>query len=61
MFKRAKKHFNETKKELKKVSWSSKKEVWTSTLLVIILSGVSAVFIGMVDKIFYQILFLILR
>ena len=61
MFERLRKYFQEIKKELKKVSWGSKKEVWSATLLVIILSGMSALFIGVVDKIFNQILFFTLK
>jgi len=61
VFKRLKKYFQEIRKELKKVSWGNKKEIWSATLLVIILSGISALFIGVMDKIFYQVLFLTLK
>jgi len=43
------KFLKEVKIELVKVSWPKKEELWQSTLIVIVVSLVMAVFIGMVD------------
>ena len=45
------KYINESRKELKKVVWPSKKEVTRHTILVIIISLVVAIFIGLSDYI----------
>jgi preprotein translocase subunit SecE len=55
------KYIQEVRKELKKVSWSDKRMVWNSTILVLILSGISAVYIGLVDILFSTILSKILK
>ena len=39
----------ESKAELKKVSWPTKKQVWYSTLVVVVLTGVVGVYLGLVD------------
>ena len=41
--------FKEVKSELSKVSWSTRKELLASTILVIIVTGILTVFIGIVD------------
>ncbi len=47
--------------EMKKVSWIKAKELWKTTLVVIIFSSVLAVFIGLCDFFFSRLLALILR
>ncbi len=47
--------------EMKKVSWVRGKELWTTTLVVIIFSSVLAAFIGVVDFIFSRLLGIILK
>ncbi|MFA6129583.1 MAG: preprotein translocase subunit SecE [Candidatus Omnitrophota bacterium] len=39
----------EVKSELSKVSWSTRKELLASTVLVITVTGIMAIFIGIVD------------
>ncbi|MCX5669305.1 MAG: preprotein translocase subunit SecE [Candidatus Omnitrophica bacterium] len=41
--------FKEVKGELNKVSWSTRKELLASTILVITVTGILTVFIGIVD------------
>jgi preprotein translocase subunit SecE len=43
------KFVNEVKLELKKVSWSTKKELINSTIVVIISVAILAIFIGICD------------
>jgi len=61
MFDKFKKYVQDVRKELKKVAWSDKKMVWNSTILVLILSGISAIYIGLVDILFSTILGKILK
>jgi len=61
MFDRIKRYIQDVRKELKRVSWSDKRMVWNSTILVLILSGISAVYIGLVDMFFSSILSKILK
>ena len=44
-----KKFWKSYKSELKKITWYSRKQTFTSTLLVLVCMGVSAVFIGLLD------------
>lgn len=44
--------FQETKAELKKVTWPTKKETLRHTSLVVVISVVLATFIGVVDYVF---------
>ncbi len=39
----------ESKAELKKVSWPTKKQVWYSTLVVVVLTGIVGAYLGLVD------------
>ena len=50
MFQKAILFLREAYAELKKVSWSSKKEVTASTIVVIVLVVVVALFVGMIDS-----------
>ncbi len=47
--------------EMKKVSWVQRKELFTTTLVVILFSGALALFVGAVDFIFSQLLNLVLK
>ena len=46
---RAKEFFNESKQELKKVTWPTKQQTITSTWVVVAVTVVLAVFLGLVD------------
>ncbi|MFH1865480.1 MAG: preprotein translocase subunit SecE [Candidatus Eisenbacteria bacterium] len=50
MFQRLVKFIKEVRNELKRVSWPSKDEIRGSTLVVIVIVLVLAVFIGLVDR-----------
>ena len=39
----------ESKAELKKVAWPTRKQVWYSTLVVVMLTAVVGVYLGVVD------------
>jgi preprotein translocase subunit SecE len=39
----------ESKAELKKVTWTTKKQVWYSTLVVVLLTAVIGIYLGAVD------------
>lgn len=49
-------YIRETRKELTKVNWPTKKETISSTVLVIALSIGTAIFLGALDFIFQQVL-----
>ena len=51
--------FNETKTELKKVTWPSRDELKQSTRVVIIATFLVTVFIGIVDQILSRIIKLV--
>jgi len=51
MFEKIKNFLKEVRQELSKVTWTSREELIGSTLIVILLSLVLALFIGGVDKI----------
>ena len=46
------KFFHETKEEMKKVTWPTKKETINHTIIVLIISVCVAAFIGLVDWFF---------
>jgi preprotein translocase subunit SecE len=50
MFEKIKKFFKEVKVELTKVSWVSKQELAGSTIVVVVVSLLLAIFIGVIDK-----------
>jgi preprotein translocase subunit SecE len=60
MFEKIKRFFKEVKIELTKVSWVSKHELAGSTLVVIVVSLLLAMFIGVIDKILGVIMSFIL-
>ncbi len=49
-------YFKESKQELKKVVWPSKKEIINLTLLVILISLGVAIFLGLIDYLLTLIL-----
>ncbi|RKY30042.1 MAG: preprotein translocase subunit SecE [Candidatus Omnitrophota bacterium] len=56
IFKKAVNFLTEVKVELSKVSWSSKQELFGSTLVVITITFLLALFIGVVDLVLSNIL-----
>ena len=54
--KKIKKYFNEVIRELKKVSWSSRKTTINKTVLVIVVSLFMTAYIGGLDMIFKELI-----
>ena len=52
---------NEVKAELKKVSWSTRRELINSTIIVIVSVAILAVFIGFCDLLWSNIIKFVLR
>ena len=46
----------ESKAELKKVAWPTRKQVWYSTLVVVLLTAIVGVYLGAVDFLLTTIL-----
>jgi preprotein translocase subunit SecE len=61
LFVRIKKYILEVVAELKRVSWAKRKELFSTTLVVIVLSFILAVFVGFFDFIFARLLHLVIR
>jgi len=61
LFKRLKNYLADVWAELKKVSWVQRKELFTTTLVVIAFSTALALFVGAVDFIFSRLLGLVLK
>jgi len=61
MIAKVKKFINEVILELKKVSWSTKNELIGSTMAVIILVVILAIFIGTCDVILSKIVDIVIR
>ncbi|MGQ9708544.1 MAG: preprotein translocase subunit SecE [bacterium] len=61
LWKRVKDYIADVVAEIKKVSWVKPRELWTTTLVVIVFSVVLAAFIGLCDLIFSRLLAFILR
>ncbi len=55
------KYFADTKGELKHVSWPTQKQTAVFTILVILISFVTAFYIGALDSLFTQMLDFILK
>ncbi len=51
MLEKVKKYLKETLAELRKMSWPTKQELIGSTIVVVVVSLIVAVFIGIVDRI----------
>jgi len=61
LFKRLKNYLADVWAELKKVSWVQRKELFTTTLVVIAFSTALALFVGAVDFVFSRLLGLVLK
>ena len=61
LIKRTRDYLADVVAEMKKVTWVKRRELFTTTLVVIIFSTILAAFIGVFDLIFSQLLHLILR
>jgi len=61
IFKRIRNYLADVVAELKKVSWVKRKELFTTTMVVIVFSALLAAFIGVFDFIFSRLLHLVLR
>ena len=61
LFKRVRNYLADVWAEMKKVSWVQRKELFTTTLVVIVFSSVLAAFIGVVDFVFSRLLGIILK
>lgn len=55
------KFIGEVKSELKKVSWSTRRELLSATSMVIMVTALLAVFIGGIDFLFSKALRLVIR
>jgi len=61
MFRRIGKFLSDVKQEMSKVSWPSREELIGSTYVVVVLSGIIAVYIFALDTILSRILKLLLK
>ena len=61
IFKKAIKFLQEVKTELSKVSWSTRQELIGSTLVVIVVTSIMAVYIGVIDLTLSKLLSLVFR
>jgi len=61
IFTRVKNYLVEVFAELRKVSWVKRRELMTTTLVVIVFSALLAAFIGVFDFIFSRLLGLVLK
>ena len=61
MANRAAQFINEVKTELKKVSWSTRDELISSTVVVLITVGMLSLFVGICDLIFSRVINLLIR
>ncbi|MCF6265158.1 MAG: preprotein translocase subunit SecE [Desulfuromusa sp.] len=60
MFGKLNEFFTNVKAELKKVTWPTRKDTYASTMVVIVLVIISAIFLGGVDVILSRLIRLIL-
>ena len=61
IFKRIRQYIKNVISEMKKVSWSKPRDLFQTTVVVIVLSVIMAAFIMLCDLIFRQLLHLVLR
>jgi len=61
IIKRVRKYLADVVAELKKVTWVKRKELFTTTLVVIVFSTLLAGFVGLFDFLFSRLLHLVLR
>jgi preprotein translocase subunit SecE len=61
IFKKVRDYLADVWAEMRKVSWVKRRELFTTTVVVIVFSTILAAFIGIFDFIFSRLLNLILR
>lgn len=61
MFEKIVTFFKEVKQELSKVSWPKAPEIWASTGIVIVFSGILSAVIWVLDLLFSRIFMLLIR
>jgi preprotein translocase subunit SecE len=61
LFKKIRDYLADVWSEMRRVSWVRRKELLTTTAVVIVFSALLAAFIGIFDFIFSQLLHLVLR
>jgi len=61
LFKRARNYLADVWAEMRKVSWVQRKQLFTTTLVVIVFSTILALFIGVVDFIFSRLLSIVIK
>jgi len=61
LFKRVRNYLADVSAEMKKVSWVQRKQLFTTTLVVIVFSSVLAFFVGAVDFVFSRLLGMVLK
>jgi preprotein translocase subunit SecE len=61
LFKRTRNYLADVWAEMRKVSWVQRKQLFTTTLVVIVFSTILAFFIGVVDFIFSRLLSIVIK
>jgi preprotein translocase subunit SecE len=61
LFKQVRNYLADVWAEMRKVSWVRRKELFTTTLVVLVFSTIMAVFIGVFDFIFSHLLSIVLK
>ena len=61
LFKRIRNYLADVWAEMRKVSWVQRKQLFTTTLVVIVFSTILAFFIGVVDFIFSRLLSIVIK
>ena len=61
LFKRVRNYLADVSAEMRKVSWVRRKELFTTTLVVLVFSTIMAAFIGVFDFIFSHLLSIVLK
>ena len=61
LFKRVRNYLADVWAEMRKVSWVQRKELFTTTLVVLVFSTIMAAFIGVFDFIFSHLLSIVLK
>jgi preprotein translocase subunit SecE len=61
LFKRTRNYLADVWAEMRKVSWVQRKQLFTTTLVVIVFSTILALFIGAVDFIFSRLLSIVIK
>ncbi|MDD5566261.1 MAG: preprotein translocase subunit SecE [Candidatus Omnitrophica bacterium] len=61
LFKKTTQFFQEVRQELHKVSWPSRSELIGSTYVVIVITGIMALYIGVIDIFLSKLLSVVFR